>query len=1260
MTVRPLTNALVRLLVATLVVGVGVKLYDVFSVPDPTMVGQAAERFLADTFGPDARIGGFTVDMAHGVEVTGLRVPATGGPGTGLAARRVLVRHSLLDLCALAYRPTRIEVEGARLRMRESEAGLVLDFPLELGEGRRGGDVPELEVRDAELTVLGRAGSERLAPGAALRITGLEGSALRSRDGRLVVRGSFHVRGLGQDDTEVSIDGSGDPRSGALDVLVVWDPLRITPELLGSLSSELAEALGALPVGAGRLEARLVREGGAGEAGELVVTPRWIGAMTSDVGDLPGLSALAPDDKARLRELFGGGVLDVAVEGGRLVLRSLSTQAGAARVTASGWVEPDGSALELVAVIEDLSLEDPALRRALGPAGAEVLDLMVLRGRADARITIRRPAGGALTWEADVALRKLAFSYLGKPDATGRRMGFPYLLEDGAGRVHVGPEGVRVDGIEGRHGTRTVLRVLPSTRPSWQGEESGWVRFGPGGPGLRITLEAFDIAVDDDLRAAVEGSEFHGLLDTYRVEGVLDRVEVDLRRIAGVDDAVRSEVRVTLDGERFRWSRFPVPIEGLRGVVTLRRPVLPAGEPRVEPGPVGRVLWLDVRGEIPQAGAPAAVQMRVDLTGHQRRGRLHLRGRGVDLGGPLSEQLRAAELTREGLGALWAWLAPEGAADIEAEFPLEDDPEPLRILARLDGNAVSLDAADQGEAALRIEGLKGVVTAVGTDVRAQGLEGLLLGAPLEVSGRWPRGGSGPFQLDARTRTPVPFTSGFLEAVQQLSECTTFFPYGLVLEPGGEAALDMTVRLAEGADCPDVPRLVLRDLDLGLRWPQGPLLGLQGALLVFDEGEVTADRLDISMPGLAARIDGARHGPGGLRGRFDFRMQDFRIGEEMLEVLPAGTRTFLEDWTGDRRLSTPGLQLALERDGSVALGGELTLLARAGAPPGGAPRGRLALEGVALGGPGPDGSRSLRGTAVLDGLSIDPGLSLSELRGRLVVEDAQLGAAPRARARIEGLDGRVQGVRFEGVGAPIDWREGLLVAEPIEGLLSGGRMRATLRLSTGASSAYEGRLEVRDLDVGRLKDDLAPTGAPYAGRGTVVGTFRNPTGTRAGLQAQGVASVREGRLGELPAVANLFLALGSMLPGDKRPAFETLDATFTLADEVVRLDPIVIAGPMTTLPGRGRIDLEGQVDVTFKPHFIKSLLLPALMPLPVIGGLLQALLREDLVYAVRVHGEMGNPRTDVVFLPFLRGEDEGTWVAPPPPRAPRRPLPSTFR
>lgn len=1260
MTVRPLTNVLVRILVATLVVGTGVKLYEVLRVPDPTMVGVAAERFLADTLGPDARVGTFSVDMVRGVEVTGLRVPSSSGPGTGLSARRVLVRHSLLDLCALAYRPTSVEVDGARLRMRESEAGVVLDFPFEMAGGRRGGDVPEMRIRDAEITVLGRDGSERLAPGAALRVTGLEGSALRTSDGQLAVRGGFRVLGLGQDDTAIDITGSADPRSGALDVLVVWDPLRLTPELLGSLSASLAEALGSLPVGAGRLEARLRREVGSGEDGELVVTPRWIGAMTSDVGDLPGLVSLAPEDKERLRELFGGGVLDVAVEGGRLVLRSLSTQAGSARVTASGWVEPDGSALEIVAVVEGLSLEDPALRRALGPAGAEVLDLVELRGRADARITLRRPPGGALTWEADVALRQLAFRYLGKRDEAGRRMGFPYLLEDGAGRVHVGPGGVRVDGIEGRHGPRTVLRVLPATRPGWQGEESGYVRFGPGGPSLRITLEGFDVAVDDDLRAAVEGSEFRGLLDTYRLEGVIDRVEVDLRRLPGIDTAVRSEVRLTLDGDRFRWSRFPVPVEGLRGIVTLRRPVLPEGEPRVEPGPVGRVIWMDLRGEVPQEGGPAPVHLRAEVLGHQARGRLHLRGSGVDLGGPLATQLREAELTREGLGALWAWLAPEGRADLEADFPLEDDPEPLRILARLEGNAVRLDAVDQGEAALRIEGLKGVVTAVGKDVRAQGLEGLLLGTPLEVSGRWPRGGDGPFRIDARTRAPVPFTSGFLEAVQQLSECTTFFPYGLVLEPGGEAALDFTVRLAEGTDCPDVPRLVLRDVDLGLRWPQGPLLGLSGALLVFDEGEVTADRLDVTLPGLSARIDDARHGPGGLRGRFDFRMQDFRIGEEMLEVLPQATRTFLEDWTGDRRLSTPGLVLALERDGSVGLDGELTLLARPGSPPGGAPRGRVVLEQVALGSSDARGQRTLRGAAVLDGLSIDPGLALSEVSGRLVVEDAVLGGQPRARARLEGLAGRVQGVRFEGLSAPIAWEDDLLLAEPLSGLLSGGRMEGALRLSTGARSGYEGRLEVRDLDVGRLKDDLAPTGAPYAGRGTLVGTFRNPTGTRAGLQAQGRVSVREGRLGELPAVANLFLALGSMLPGDKRPSFETLDATFTLADEVVRLDPIVIAGPMTTLPGRGRIDLEGQVDVTFQPHFIKSLLLPALMPLPVIGDILQAILREDLVYAVRVHGDMGNPRTDVVFLPFLRGEEDDTWVAPPPPRAPRRPLPSTFR
>jgi hypothetical protein len=801
-------SALLRLLLAAVLVAAGTRVYRGLAAPDPGALGRLAQARLASILGPGARTRAFRVDLVDGVAVEDLKVlrsaspdldRAPGRPGEeALEARRVLVRHALLDLVSGLYRPTALDVEGARLQMHETASGVALDFPFQLGGRGGSAEAPEIRVKDAAVTIRARTGSTRLAEGGSLRIAALEGSALKGSDGALAIRGSFRSLGLGQDEVEIAFGGSADARTDALDVLVVWDPLQLTPELLATLAPGLAETLADLPIQSGRVEAHLLRRGGEGEAGEMSITTRWIGAMTSDVGDLPGLKDLAPEDKARLRELLGGGALDVSVERGRLVLRSLTARLGTATVTAQGWLTPDGQELEIEVVVRGLSLEDAALRRALGPPAEELWKELIVKGQVDATVRIAKKRPGALSWDADVSLRETEFTYLGGLDADGDKTGFPYRMEGAHGTLHVDASGIRVDGIEGRHGEHTVLRVLPSTRPSWQGEETGYVRFGPDGVALRLTIEALDLPTDADLAAAVAGSEFAGLLDVYRLDGVVDRVEVDLLRRPGIDTVVRSEVRVTLDGERFSWARFPVPLEELRGVVTLRRPVLAADDPvaLASGSRVGRTFFVDARASVRQEGGVAPVSIHAEVAAHAELGRLHVRGTGLDLSGPLGATLRTAPLTADGLGEFWRWLAPTGTADVEADFPLEEDPAPIKLLAQLRGVDVTLDA-EEGSGALRVEGLHGVIQALGDDVRTQRLTGELLGAPLELEGRWPEGGDGPFAVDLHTLAPVPFTR-ILDAIQEPSACD-LFPYGLTLEPG-QAALDLTVRKAPGADC----------------------------------------------------------------------------------------------------------------------------------------------------------------------------------------------------------------------------------------------------------------------------------------------------------------------------------------------------------------------------------------------------------------------------------------------------------------------------
>jgi hypothetical protein len=1252
------------LLLAALAWG-GVHLYRTALAPDPDWLTHLAERELAAVFGSGTRSEAIRIDLVDGIEVRGLTVATRRTPRPTLAAARVEVRHELLDLMAGLHRTRRIVIEGADVTLRETPGGVVQDFPLRLTPPQRGAPATEVVVTDSRVSVRARPGSTRLAAGRVLRLADLELHAVPGPDGRLAIRGGFATRGLGQDATRLALDGWADAATDALEVHVVWDPLALEPELLDTLAADLAAPLRGSPLEAGRLEVTLTREPRAlGEArGELLVSARWLSAMNADVAELPGLRELPADERARLAELLGGGALDVQWERGALLVRGLTARLGTGSVTAKGRIEQGGEALELEILVRGLSLEDPALRRALGEQGEDLFRQMEARGSVDADITLTKIRGGALTWHATVTLVDATLIYRGNVDAEGRGDGFPYALEHANGVVRLSPAGVIVDGIEGRHGERTVMRILSSKRPSWTGEESGYVRFTDAGPDLCLTLEALDVPVDEDLRRAVDGSEVRGVLDKYRLGGVIDRAEADIVRHPALDPAARVEVRLTLDQETFAWNEFPVPLHDVRGIVMLRRPALPApGREKDPEAPAvrrGRVVLVDLRGALAQPGEPAAVSVRLDVQQHDARGRVHLTAKDVAVEGPLGRMLRDAPLTAGGVGQAVRWLDPRGRADVEGDFPIEKDPGPIRVTAVLRGVGVTVDAP-AGAPRLDLEGLTGTVEAVGSSVRFTGLKGRFLGAALALDGRFADGTDGPWSLDVKTSEPLPLTPDLLERVETLSACSTLLPAGMRLEPGGRAGLEMRVEQVAGADCVGLTRLVLTDVDATVALAGGPSMRLQGKSFALDGGDMLAKDLTVVLPGASVRVGEGRFGTAGLVGRFHLVLDRLRMDEEVLSLVPEDSRADVREWTDQRRLNARALTVVVDRAGGISATGDLAFVADEDAPAGGAPRGEVALHDLKLGPPDPLGQRTVSGTATLARFAIDLGLDWTELVGRVEVDRLRLGDDPSGAARLVGLAGRVEGIRFKDFNAPLQWSDGLLRIEPMTGALSGGSFAARLLMHTRAPEAFEGRIEVRGFDLARLREDLAPTGAPYRGTGALELEFSNRTSKSEDLLAKGTLRVRDGHLGDLPVVSNLFLAIASTLPGHTPPSFESLDAEFALRDRVLHFQHLDLAGPLTKMPGRGTADLTGHVDLTFTPDFLKGMLLPGLMGLPGIGDVLRGALSEELLYAVRIRGDLDQASTEIVPLPPLGIRRATPFDSPPPPEPPRRRLPRSFR
>ena len=89
-------------------------------------------------------------------------------------------------------------------------------------------------------------------------------------------------------------------------------------------------------------------------------------------------------------------------------------------------------------------------------------------------------------------------------------------------------------------------------------------------------------------------------------------------------------------------------------------------------------------------------------------------------------------------------------------------------------------------------------------------------------------------------------------------------------------------------------------------------------------------------------------------------------------------------------------------------------------------------------------------------------------------------------------------------------------------------------------------------------------------------------------------------------------------------------------------------------------MTGMVDLYFTPDLIKGFFLPGVMQLPGIGDVLGGVLREELLYAVRLRGDIETAEPEVVaFPPF--GLDRGrTFEGTGSRTLPRRRLPRWFR
>ncbi len=1231
------------LLVVTLL---GVWGYRVAVRPDPELLGTLAEEKLKSIFGPYVKYRRLEIDLVDGVRIRDLQVFEEGRDRPSLEARHVKVEHDLLAIASGLYRPEVIVIRGARIVFRETEDGaLVRDFPFDLKSDESTGLLPAIRLRECEVLVRTHEKSERFQPGIELRLGDIRLKADPTPRGDLALSGSGQPLGLGRDQKRIRVQGYAKPDADELVLGVVWHPFIISPEILDTLADAVAAPLRSQRGQSGELLVALSRRPDLRQ-GELSVHPRFEGEVRIDLSQLPAAKVIEASSREAIDRLFQRANLEVWLEGGTINLEGLLKALGGGNVKVSGYVREDWEKFDLTIRIKDLRLESPDVRDSFEQDGREIFETFDPGGVVDADVLISKEPGKDIEWSVDAILEYVSFRYVGTPAEDGSPQGFPYPVHDAAGSVHIEKGEVWFDGVVGFNGPDTTVRIRSPGDGAWTGGETGRIRFGEGIPDIRITIDAERVPTDEDLKAAVAGSEFSDLFDHFQVSGELDRVEVDVISVPGRDTKAYAEVRITLGDEKFRYARFPMLLEAVSGEVTLRRPF-------IGPTQRGQVFAFDVEG----LADGAAVRLHAIYDAHHERGRLFVEADDIGLAGALAEAVGKAEITEGAVADAWRWLDPRGHADVKLEVPLENEPGEVKLEASLHGASIRLDAAES-DLPIEITDLRGTLSVEDDVVRLTGLTGRMLDAAVLVEGEIHGGPEG--RWDIRIETGVlRVTPELLKGLERLAE-EPLLPEGLELGEGARLAVEVHLYREPGPDQPVRVDVVATGLDGVVNLPEGSALAIRADRIDVQGEEVTVTGLRGEAPGIRLEVDTAHISTGGIAGRVTFHLEELEPTPEILDLLPDEARDILADWVEGRRISSNAMTIDVRPDGSLRLEGDLALLAPADESRGDAARGRLELRPLVLSPPDDTDHRTLTGRVVFDHFTFGGDIPVEDLTGEVRLDRLRLGDDPSGRGTLVIREAKLFGLTVENATIPVVWEHGILRADRLAGTVAGGRLRGRLILHTREPTAYEGDARIDGFRLEALREDLAPTGPPLGGVGTAWIQFQNRSGETRDLTARGALSIREGNLGDLPVVANIFAFFADVLAVDPPPRFERADAVFTLRDEVITFSRFDLAGPLFDMPGRGTVDLGGYADLVFTPDFIKSFLLPGIMQFPVVGDVLDAVLREDLLYAVRLRGDLSSAEPEIMALPPLGlGDDhpfEGTGTPQPPPRR----LPRWFR
>jgi hypothetical protein len=826
----------------------------------------------------------------------------------------------------------------------------------------------------------------------------------------------------------------------------------------------------------------------------------------------------------------------------------------------------------------------------------------------------------AIQFEPD---RRMSLRYVGWPEESGERHGFPLRARDLEGRVLLGVEPrtgrgfeLALIGVQARHASGVVLGN------GWIGSRLPAERGLRRDPRVLLRLEVPSLAVGPEL---FEG--LAGLGAGFELERFLELDAGEASAVVRLDgtrqaSGIGIQVDARFRGVSGRARELPAPFSEASGVLALRYtarafPAEPAPGVRVgreaglalaargrlaeqpetklavqlglrqERRPEGSRDWRRLALEVEDLRLPSAAfdlalarepEARESLLQVAPNGQLSARLERRDFpGAPVLERLvlETEGLVLGGIGQL-APLVWAGSARVERESPRSDAPrDPAESPPARPRLAARFASAPAGRGSLLAE----VRLAPGLELDLC-WDGASLGDPAlaELAGLAPDAGPPPLggRFDLRAE--------------------------LAPERPPEASLWLRhSRLAQG-------RFELDGLDGRLRLSRRGVTGelLEGRL---ERTPVVLKNLELEPPdaGGAARASGqlwVTDLP------LDAEHLSAWLSPEQLDRLLEGTR-----WRGT--LDILGAEFRAERDAQGNL------------------------------------EASLSGPLVPHDVYLEVGVPLRFasarlLLGQMILSDGRL----RGFAEISELYGSVADRSISNLAGVLTYSDGRLQLSDVSGqfcsgaLSSRGGQGTLLQLDLTPGYPLELALELEGASVRELLRELFP--GQIDNRGELDLELRLSGEPAAPLSWQGDGSLRlfNARLWSVPVIRELFGVLGF----DATATFDWMRTRFHLERGSLRLDQAVAHSPLFNLVGGGRLDLDGRLDQTYTLSYA---LVDRL-------GLLSRLFYffQDRVVTLRISGDMARPevRLQNVLTRLFGSEPERLpRPAPPPPRG----LPERF-